>query len=249
MAPGHTSSARPPVHGAPLASCVPLLVARVRGGGGIGVCTVVVVVSLAFLALVVLALALVLLALVLLGSPSVRIGTSIRIAGIGIGGLVAWYIRSRSSSLTIGGIRITLTSSRSSRSSSLIVGRASTALTSGRSCSLTVGSTSVTLTSGIALSYPFISLDGVSLICKGVHTLLISACRHTQRLVPAIRRISASIELLVTAPLKGSPNVDESVSLDLELTVGITRVGNRRSSDATEGAGESLKVLALALVD
>jgi hypothetical protein len=58
-------------------------------------------------------------------------------------------------------------------------------------------------------------------------TLLSLAILGRKVSVSTVRRISATVELLITRSLKRAPKVDESVALDTERTFRITTVGDR----------------------
>lgn len=78
-------------------------------------------------------------------------------------------------------------------------------------------------------------------------TLLIRTCRHTQSLISPIRLVGTSIELLITAPLQCSSEVDKGVALDLEFSIRVTGIGNGRGSNTAQRSGKGLKILTLAL--
>jgi hypothetical protein len=60
--------------------------------------------------------------------------------------------------------------------------------------------------------------------------------------VSTVRRISATVELLITRSLKRALKVDESVALDTEWAFGITTVGDGCCCDASKSAGKALRV-------
>lgn len=74
------------------------------------------------------------------------------------------------------------------------------------------------------------------------HTLLSRAVGHVQRSIPTVGSVSTSVELLVATALDRSTDIDKSVSLDGERTLGVARVQNGGRSDATECGGEGLKI-------
>jgi hypothetical protein len=73
-------------------------------------------------------------------------------------------------------------------------------------------------------------------------TLLRSALGSRERRFAGISHIRTGVELLIAAPLQRGANVDESVTLDRERAARVARVQDGRRSDATERAGEGLRV-------
>ena len=75
-------------------------------------------------------------------------------------------------------------------------------------------------------------------------TLLSRAIAHAQRSISSIRRIRASVKLLVATPLQSSTNVHEGVTLDLEWTIGVARVLDGSGGNTTKRGSEGLEVAA-----
>jgi thioesterase domain-containing protein len=73
-------------------------------------------------------------------------------------------------------------------------------------------------------------------------TLLGLAVLSRKVCVSTVRRVSAAVELLVARTLQRSTLIDESVTLDAERALRITRVGDRCRSDASKTTSEALRV-------
>ena len=75
-----------------------------------------------------------------------------------------------------------------------------------------------------------------------VRTLLHLAIGYTVRNSPAVRGISAGVELDIAGPLRGSRKIDKGVAIDEERAIVVAGEGDREGR-RTEVAGEGLKVV------